>query len=99
LEDICEGLNGTTQLLKPGGRFVTISFHSLEDKLVKEFLTLSSKDEEAPTFSFVNKRVIAPSEEEVKENPRSRTARMRIGLRTEHSPAVINLSHILASPY
>lgn len=73
-----------------GGRLVVISFHSLEDRLVKSFMRLESTDCICPprtpvcqcghkaTYRLITKRVITPSPDEVLANPRSRSARMRV---------------------
>ncbi len=60
------------EILAPGGRLAVISFHSLEDRIVKHFLKSSKK------LKIINKKPIAPSEEETKFNPRSRSAKMRV---------------------
>lgn len=80
-------LEQTVEVLKPGGRLVVIAYHSLEDRLVKNFMRSGNfegkinKDwygkPEVP-FQLINKKVITPDEEELKRNPRSRSAKLRI---------------------
>lgn len=82
-----EMLSQTTQVLRPGGRLVVMTYHSLEDRLVKNFLktgNFEGKSEQdffgnirAP-FRLVNNKVIIPSNEEIESNPRSRSAKLRI---------------------
>ena len=83
-----EMLQQIPKLLKPGGRVAIITFHSLEDRLVKNFFRRGSFDE-PETNPFINeenvnelkvitKKPIQPSEKEMKENPRSRSARLRV---------------------
>jgi len=76
--------------LKSGGRLAIISFHSLEDRIVKEFFRAQSKDlvnppyeriyevERKATLKEVNRKPISPSEDEIKNNPRARSAKLRI---------------------
>lgn len=71
LEDLKEGLQVLMKRLVPGGRLVVITFHSLEDRIVKQ--VFRNSDEGAP----VNKKVIKPTREEEMENKRSRSAKLR----------------------
>jgi 16S rRNA (cytosine1402-N4)-methyltransferase len=70
-----EGLSGAFEKLKPGGRMAVISFHSLEDRIVKNFYKEKKTAGEAV---LINKKPITPDEEETRENPRSRSAKLRI---------------------
>jgi 16S rRNA (cytosine1402-N4)-methyltransferase len=90
LNEIEAGLKAALLILIPGGRMATISFHSLEDRLVKSLLNVESKDCICPpqqpvctcghraTLRIVTRRPIRPSEEEVAANPRARSARLRV---------------------
>jgi len=73
LENLRKALEGALKVLKPGARIVVISFHSLEDRIVKEFLKM------CPEVRPVTKKPIVPSREEVRRNPRARSAKMRVG--------------------
>jgi 16S rRNA (cytosine1402-N4)-methyltransferase len=73
--------------LKPGGTVVIISFHSLEDRIVKtRFRTLSRAGEgdEPPLLSILTKKPLAPGPDEISQNPRARSAKLRAARRTEH---------------
>lgn len=72
LENIKAALPSLVEILSPGGRIAVITFHSLEDRLVKRFL----KSE--PNVLLINKHVIKPGREEIISNPRSRSAKLRI---------------------
>ncbi len=85
-----KALKDATDLLNVGGRVVVITFHSLEDRIVKKyFKELTEVDERVkglpnvnpdllPNFKLVNRKPIIPSDEEVERNPRSRSAKMRV---------------------
>jgi 16S rRNA (cytosine1402-N4)-methyltransferase len=84
LEELKAALASSLTLLKKGGRLVVVSFHSLEDKIVKDaFKEISTNNDTSNnygSFERINKKVIAPSYKEVRKNPRSRSAKLR-GLR------------------
>jgi 16S rRNA (cytosine1402-N4)-methyltransferase len=91
LEELEQALEGSLRVLAPGGRLVVISFHSLEDRIVKQFMARHSKevvDRRVPFAEPVKMRLkthgrVRPSEGEVRGNPRSRSAIMRMAERTE----------------
>ena len=91
LEELQQALEGSLHVLQPGGRLVVISFHSLEDRIVKQFIARHSRAvvdrrapfaEPAPTLLRALARV-RPGEAEVAANPRARSAIMRVAERTE----------------
>ena len=94
LDELEQGLEAAERALKPGGRLAVVTFHSLEDRIVKRFLRERSGstpagsrhrpalvDPNQPTFERVAKPV-APSEREIAANPRARSARLRSAVRT-----------------
>ena len=91
LEELEQGLNAALRLLAPGGRLAVISFHSLEDRIVKNFITAHSKEVFDRRAPFAEPQALAltalgrikPSETEVRANPRSRSAILRVAERTE----------------
>ena len=92
LEDLQQALEASLDLLKAGGRLVVISFHSLEDRIVKQFIAKHAKevyDRRAPfappkAMKLVALDRIKPSDAEVAANPRARSAILRVAERTEH---------------
>lgn len=97
LGELARALVAAEALLRPGGRLVVVTFHSLEDRIVKTFLKQRAGREAAPSrhtapaaaasrepsFLFVNHRALSPSEEEIARNPRARSARLRSAVRTD----------------
>lgn len=90
MDALREMLRAATEMLKPGGRLVVITYHSLEDRMVKNLMktgNVEGNEEKdffgrmnAP-FKLVNRQVIVPSDEEMTRNPRSRSAKLRIAER------------------
>ncbi|MGE0088332.1 MAG: 16S rRNA (cytosine(1402)-N(4))-methyltransferase RsmH [Bacteroidales bacterium] len=90
MEFLKDMLSQTTEVIKPGGRLVVITYHSLEDRLVKNFIKsgLFEGDAEKDFFGntnapfvAVNRKIIVPSEKEIEENNRARSAKLRIAER------------------
>ena len=77
LAQLEQGLPLMADLLRPGGRLAIISFHSLEDRLVKQFLTERSGDRYDAELSLLTKRPITASQNELVSNPRARSAKLR----------------------
>jgi 16S rRNA (cytosine1402-N4)-methyltransferase len=90
LEELQHALDACLQVLKPGGRLAVISFHSLEDRIVKQFIAEHSRDNYDRRNPFAAPKVmklkalgrIKPSEAEIQANPRARSAIMRVAQRT-----------------
>jgi 16S rRNA (cytosine1402-N4)-methyltransferase len=90
LEELQQALEASLNVLQPEGRLVVISFHSLEDRIVKQFIAKHSRDEYDRRAPFAAPKVmklqalarIKPSAKEVADNPRSRSAVMRVAQRT-----------------
>ena len=100
LGELEHGLAAAEELLKEGGRLVVVSFHSLEDGIVKSFLYERAGktpapsryapdvlSEVQPSFTLSPKKPLDPSEVEIAQNPRSRSARLRGAIRTS-APAI-----------
>ncbi len=106
LEELAEGLGAAERVLRAGGRLVVVTFHSLEDRIAKRFFATRSLpaprasrhlpdqdlQEAAPSFRLLNRRALNPSEEEIRSNPRARSARLRAGERTEAPPHPLDLT-------
>lgn len=86
LDELKQALDAALDVLKPGGRLAVISFHSLEDRIVKQFIARHSKEEYDRRTPFAAPKIMAlkalerlrASPEEVKQNPRSRSAILRV---------------------
>ena len=110
-QELAEGLNAAERALKPGGLLAVVTFHSLEDRIVKRFFQLASGHEAnanryAPAkadtearFAMVTRKAVAPDADEVARNPRARSAKLRVGRRTDApaktlAPAELGLPEI-----
>ena len=80
LENLETALGQTINLLRPAGRLAVISYHSLEDRIVKQFMRQESSSE-MPTLKLISRKVTRPTSLETKSNPRSRSAKLRIAER------------------
>lgn len=99
LKELEEALAAAERLLAPQGRLVVVVFHSLEDRIVKRFLadrsrsdagvsrhlpvTLMHAQKEPPSMTLLSRKAVLPSDEEMKRNPRSRSAKLRAAMRTD----------------
>jgi 16S rRNA (cytosine1402-N4)-methyltransferase len=101
-DELFEGLLAAERALKPGGLLAVVTFHSVEDRMVKRFFQhragktgranrYAPEIEETPAqFEIVTRKAIGPDEQELAENPRSRSARLRVGRRTDAAPQPIS---------
>ena len=97
LDELHLALSASERVLKPGGRLVVVSFHSLEDRIVKDFFNARGKAasgsrhlpevaQAAPSFQILTKRPVTPGDAEIAANPRARSAKLRAAERT-NAPA------------
>jgi 16S rRNA (cytosine1402-N4)-methyltransferase len=100
-EELYEGLLAAERALKPGGLLAVVTFHSVEDRMVKRFFQYRAGktgranrwapelEEQPAQFELVTRKAVGPDDEELAQNPRSRSARLRVGRRTDAEPAPI----------
>ncbi len=93
-DQLAEGLAAAERALRPGGHLAVVTFHSLEDRIVKRFLQIASGSEPSanryaplterpePRFTLPTKKALGPDAEELAQNPRARSARLRVAVRT-----------------
>jgi 16S rRNA (cytosine1402-N4)-methyltransferase len=106
LGELAHALAAAEQALKPGGRLAVVSFHSLEDRIVKSFLAARSETRggsrhapeirrPAPSFTVLTKRPVVADEAEIANNPRARSAKLRAGTRTDAPPHRADVASLL----
>ena len=90
-----QGLMAAERVLRPGGALAVVTFHSVEDRMVKRFLQARAgqggggsrhapeQSREAPRFELLTRKAIGPDEAELAQNPRARSAKLRVARRTE----------------
>ncbi|MCL4141860.1 UNVERIFIED_CONTAM: hypothetical protein GTU68_016332 [Idotea baltica] len=94
LEELAMGLSAAEDQLKVGGRLVIVTFHSLEDRIAKTFFNTRSETRlvAPPSFQLKSRKALAASDAECQENPRARSAKLRVGERTEHSAFALDMA-------
>jgi 16S rRNA (cytosine1402-N4)-methyltransferase len=106
LGELAHGLAAAERALKPAGRLVVVAFHSLEDRIVKTFLTERSRAPAGsrhrpefvappPTFRVLTRRPEAPDDAEIAANPRARSAKLRAAERTAAAARSTEVDHLL----
>lgn len=106
LAELAAGLAAAERILKPSGRLVVVTFHSLEDRIVKSFLAERSRSAgvsrhlpdvvpEPPTFRALTKRPVAPDAAETAANPRARSAKLRAGERLAATSRPLDTASLL----
>ena len=108
LLELARGLSAAEHLLKPKGRLAVVTFHSLEDRIAKRFFAARSMPAPRasrhlpeqggstflPSFRLLNRRPLSPSKDEIRLNPRARSARLRAGERTDAPPHALDLASL-----
>ena len=94
-EELFQGLMAAERALKPGGQLAVVTFHSIEDRMVKRFFQARAGktgranryapeiQQEQPQFTLKTRKAVGPDADELAENPRSRSAKLRVAVRTE----------------
>lgn len=92
---LADGLSAAERALKPGGLLAVVTFHSVEDRMVKRFLQARAgktgnanryapeTEKDAPAFEILTRKAVGPDDQELAENPRSRSAKLRVARRTD----------------
>jgi 16S rRNA (cytosine1402-N4)-methyltransferase len=104
--ELFQGLMAAERALKPGGQLAVVTFHSVEDRMVKRFLTARSGGggnanrfapemaQDAPQFTVKKRKAIGPDAQELEENPRSRSAKLRVAIRTDAPSGAVDAKSI-----
>ena len=108
-QELADGLQAAERALKPGGRLAVVTFHSLEDRIVKRFFQIASgaesnanryapaKADTTARFEMITRKAVAPDDDELAENPRARSAKLRVARRT-HAPSAPIAPDLLGLP-
>ncbi|MGB1088651.1 MAG: 16S rRNA (cytosine(1402)-N(4))-methyltransferase, partial [Alphaproteobacteria bacterium] len=110
--ELVRGLKAAEEILKPAGRLVVVTFHSLEDRIVKRFLKMCGEAEKSgsrhmpdmradsfqPSFEILTRKPIVAGEAECARNPRARSAKLRAARRTS-APAIAPAFKRFAAPW
>ena len=104
--ELVQGLGAAERALKPGGLLAVVTFHSLEDRIVKRFFQAAAGEEPnsnryAPAksdttarFDLITRKAVGPDDDEVAQNPRSRSAKLRVARRTSAPAAAPDAAHL-----
>lgn len=104
--ELFQGLMAAERALKPGGQLAVVTFHSVEDRMVKRFLTARAGAggnanrfapdvaQDAPQFIVKKRKAIGPDAQELDENPRSRSAKLRVAIRTDAPSGAVDAKSI-----
>ena len=105
LSELATALLAAERILRAGGRLSVVSFHSLEDRIVKTFLAgpdrkgisrhAPDQDRRVAAFTVLTKKPVGPDEDEIKNNPRARSAKLRAGERTDGAAGQIDTETLL----
>jgi len=112
LGELARGLGAAERALKPGGRLAVVTFHSLEDRIVKRFLAgragrspgqsrhlpQAAERGPRPSFRIVNSKPLTPSKAEIEANPRARSARLRVAERLDASALPLDMAALGVPP-
>lgn len=105
-EELFNGLMAAERALKPGGKLAVVTFHSIEDRMVKRFLQARAGktgranryapeiEQAPPQFTLTTRKAVGPDKDELAENPRSRSARLRVAERTDAPAGAIDSKSI-----
>lgn len=103
---LAQGLAAAERALKPGGLLAVVTFHSLEDRVVKRFLQIAAGQEghsnryapaatqDAPRFEVLTKKAVGPDDRELSDNPRARSAKLRVARRTSAPPRPVDATRM-----
>ncbi|MGB7242795.1 MAG: 16S rRNA (cytosine(1402)-N(4))-methyltransferase RsmH [Sulfitobacter sp.] len=104
--ELFQGLMAAERALRPGGQLAVVTFHSVEDRMVKRFLTARANaggnanrfaaviEQAAPQFTVKSRKAIGPDADELAQNPRARSAKLRVAVRTDAPAGAVDAKSI-----